>query len=240
MKTIRDSFENRVIGGVLYHMDMKNEFKKEKQRKLTPAEERRMERLDDISADLQGKGFRKVERTVGIVKANLIAGFIGVPAFILGYVLFSLVNPQNTIVSSMKSSTPLVHLLFWGIFVILIAVHEGIHGITWGLFAKGGIKDIEFGFMKEYMTPYCTCKTVLTKKAYIWGAMMPLIVLGIVPSVVGIMVGSRFLLNMGILMIISAGGDILLTYELVKYKSEAKEKYIYDHPTQAGCVVFEK
>ena len=41
-------------------------------------------------------------------------------------------------------------------------------------------------------------------------------------------------------MILGAAGDILIVIELLRYRSNAAEKLIYDHPTQAGCVVFER
>ena len=69
---------------------------------------------------------------------------------------------------------------------------------------------------------------------------MPLIILGIIPSIVGICIGSLKVLIFGIVMIISAGGDILLVVQILRYKSQAKEVLYVDHPTQAGGVVFER
>ena len=59
-----------------------------------------------------------------------------------------------------------------------MAIHEGIHGLTWGLLSPDGFSTIEFGLIKEYMTPYCYCGTPLTRGQYILGSMMPTLVLG--------------------------------------------------------------
>lgn len=40
------------------------------------------------------------------------------------------------------------------------------------------------------LTPYCHCDVPLSKRAYIAGALMPLIVLGILPGIVGVVIGS--------------------------------------------------
>jgi hypothetical protein len=94
--------------------------------------------------------------------------------------------------------------------------------------------------MKEYLTPYCTCKCPLTKGKYIIGALMPLLILGLLPMAVGIGIGSFFWLLLGIIMTVSAGGDIMIVMMIMKYKSQAEDILYLDHPTQAGGVLFEK
>ena len=121
-----------------------------------------------------------------------------------------------------------------------IIILEGIHGLTWSFFAPGGFKDIEFGFMKQYLTPYCTCGTPLGKGPYIAGALMPLAVLGIVPWIVSLLCGSTLLLYLSLVMILAAGGDMLIVAELLRHRSDAEEQLVCDHPTQAGCVLFER
>nr|MCR4884220.1 hypothetical protein [Clostridiales bacterium] len=64
--------------------------------------------------------------------------------------------------------------------------------------------------------------------------------LGIVPMLVGILIGSWLITLLGIVMADAAAGDILIVWNLLKYRSEAKEIVYMDHPTQAGGVVFEK
>ena len=53
--------------------------------------------------------------------------------------------------------------MFLIVFMILIVVHELIHGFTWGMFAQSKLKAISFGFIWQYLTPYCTCKEPLKK-----------------------------------------------------------------------------
>jgi hypothetical protein len=133
-------------------------------------------------------------------------------------------------------------LLLVVLILVLIVVHELIHGITWSMFTERHFKDIEFGFMKEYFTPYCTCLVPLSKKHYILGALMPGLLLGFIPTALGILLGSSLLFWIGIVMLLSAGGDLMIVMKLLAFKkqNDSTEVLIYDHPTQAGSVIFEK
>lgn len=122
-------------------------------------------------------------------------------------------------------------------FLIGVVVHELLHGITWACYAKGGWKSISFGVMWKMLTPYCHCNEPMSVKAYLAGALMPLLVLGIIPAVVSLIVGSIPLLAWGILFIAAASGDIWMSWLLTK---EDPESTILDHPTEAGFYVFDK
>ena len=90
------------------------------------------------------------------------------------------------------------------------------------------------------LTPYCTCASPLPKWSYIMGAMTPLFVLGVVPYMIGLFSGNLYVLFMAVVMILGAGGDIMLVIRLLRFRSESSEVLVYDHPTEAGSVVFEK
>lgn len=208
----------------------------EKNRKLSKTEKKRLENFEIKKAALEEEGFKSYELTVGIVKANVFAILMGIPISVIMVVLFFLVNKDN-IRFDIEITGPFIFLV---VYFILVVVHELIHGITWAIFSKNHFKDIEFGFMKEYLTPYCACLEPMGKKHYLIGGLMPLIVLGIIPSVIAICINSLGLLLMGALMIFSAGGDIMISGKIMSYKSQAKNIIYFDHPTQAGLYVFEK
>lgn len=210
---------------------------KEKNRKLSAKEQRRLNVFEETCERLSQEGYKKTDLTIGIVKANLFVFLLAIPVIAIGVLLFAWRNPISLLMPTSQGS-----LLFIVLFVVLIVVHELIHGLTWSVYAEHHFKDIEFGFMKELLTPYCTCTTPLPKKHYILGALMPCIVLGIIPTAIGILIGSSLLFWIGIVMILSAGGDIMIVWKVMKFKGqdESKEILIYDHPTQAGSVIFEK
>ena len=206
-------------------------MKEEKDRKLSAKEQKRLGVFEETCERLSREGYKKTDLTIGIVKANLFVFLLAIPIVAIGVLLFAWRNPI-----SLLTPTPHGSLLFIVLFFVLIVAHELIHGLTWSIYAEHHFKDIEFGFMKEYLTPYCL------KSHYIMGALMPCIVLGILPTAIGILLGSHLLFWIGIVMILSAGGDIMIVWKVLTFKKQdlSKEILIYDHPTQAGSVIFEK
>ncbi|HYG01184.1 MAG TPA: DUF3267 domain-containing protein [Chryseosolibacter sp.] len=116
-----------------------------------------------------------------------------------------------------------------------IIAHELIHGITFALFAREGFRSIRFGILMKSMTPYCHCKEPLTATQYRISTIMPAIVLGIIPALIGIYNGSAGLLLFGLFFTIAAGGDFLILYLLRKQPTNV---LIQDHPEKIGCFVF--
>lgn len=212
-------------------------MKEEKNRKLSAKEQRRLNVFEETCERLSEEGYKKTDLTISIVKGNLFVFLLAIPVVAIGMLLFAWKNPI-----SLLSPTPQRSLLFIVLFIVLIVAHELIHGLTWSLYAEHHFKDIEFGFMKEYLTPYCTCTTPLMKSHYIMGTLMPCIILGILPTAIGILLGSSLFFWIGIIMILSAGGDIMIVWKVLAFKKqdESEVVLIYDHPTQAGSVIFEK
>ena len=212
-----------------------NQDKREKSRKLSPAEERRLRAFEALAESMGARGYRRVELTVGIVKANVFAVVLLIPLLIVGIGLFLLINR-----GAGRGFAGINPILFFVLLFALIVIHELIHGLSWAIFAEHHWKDIEFGFMKQYLTPYCTCGVPLSKGQYIFGALMPLVLLGLIPMLVGILTGSLQTLLMGIIMADAAAGDILIVWKILRYRSGAESIVYIDHPTQAGGVIFEK
>ena len=209
----------------------------EKNRKLSEKEQKRLSVFEATCERLLGQGYKMTNLTIGIVKANVVVLLLAIPVLALGVLLFVWKNPI-----SLLTPTPQGSILFIVLFAALIVVHELIHGLTWSLYSEHHFKDIEFGFMKEFLTPYCTCKVPLSKGHYILGALMPCIVLGILPTALGILLGSHLLFWIGMVMILSAGGDVMIVVKVLAHRrgDGSNEVLVYDHPTQAGSMIFEK
>lgn len=86
------------------------------------------------------------------------------------------------------------------------------------------------------LTPYCHCKEPLKVKHYIAGALMPAIILGIIPSLISILTGNTLLLFTGIFTVVAAG-DFMIVQLLYK---EDMNDYVEDHPSEAGCYIYRK
>ncbi len=208
---------------------------REKARELSPAEQVRLARFEALSEEMEQKGYRRTELTISIVRANVFALLLVIPLAGLGFWLFWLKNRAFRI-----GHAPGATLVFFLVFAALVVIHELIHGASWALFTGSGFREIEFGVMKQYLTPYCTCGVPLSRGQYVFGALMPLVLLGLIPMAAGILLGSMRVLLMGILMADAAAGDILIVWKILRYRSPAEHVTYIDHPTQGGGVIFEK
>jgi hypothetical protein len=212
-----------------------NRDKAEKERQLTPAEKRRVEHFRAVTEEMISRGYRENDLTVSLVKANVVIMIAAIPVTILVIMLYVHFNgaPQIEVSSGFGEI-----ILFFAVFFALIIIHELIHGIVWAVFSEDHFRDIEFGVILKYGAAYCTCRRPLKKYQYIIGGIMPLIVLGIVPVIYGITAGSFFITFMGLFMTLCAGGDVMILLQILMFRTDARDVVIYDHPVQAGCVVF--
>lgn len=208
-------------------------MKKDEKRVLSEEEQKRLARFEQTAQELTKQGYTRHDLTIGMGKASWIAIFLLIPLFIAGYGLYYLVHHKIEM-TGFNGATFLI------VFLLLTVVHELIHGISWSIFTPNHFKDIAFGIMMPYLSPYCTCMAPLTKPRHLFGTVMPLILLGIVPAVIGIAAGIPMVLLMGLLMIDIATGDILIILKILTYKTSAKDVVYMDHPTDAGGVIFER
>lgn len=208
-------------------------MKKDEKRVLSEEEQKRLTRFEQTAQELTKQGYTRHDLTIGMGKASWIAIFLLIPLFIAGYGLYYLVHHKIEMTGFNGAA-------FLIVFLLLTVVHELIHGISWSIFTPNHFKDIAFGIMMPYLSPYCTCMAPLTKPRHIFGTVMPLILLGIVPTVIGIAAGIPMALLMGLLMIDIATGDILIIRKILAYKTSAADVVYMDHPTDAGGVIFER
>ncbi len=205
-----------------------------KERVLTEKEQKRLEKFNEVSASMEAEGYKKTELTINILKANIFSIVLLIVVAIISIVPFVL--RYDDIFSGMSS---LGTISFFLVFLALIVVHELIHGIGWAISTKT-FSVIDFGIMRDSLTPYCTCSQPLSKGQYILGAILPLVTLGIIPLIVGYLVGSFYTMIMGVIMTSSAAGDILIIRKILGYRSNAEDIVYMDHPTEAGGVIFER
>lgn len=177
----------------------------------------------------QVPGYAAEKMTINLVKANVFAGLLLIPLLAL-FIPFFLLWGRMCNVSG-------------GLWILAIAcvvgivVHELIHGLAWKWVSHCSWKDISFGILKKMYTPYCHCEKPLLVRHYKVGALAPLVVLGVIPTILAFCFGWYGALLFGILFIDMAGGDIMIVW---KIRHESPSSLVYDHPSDAGCFVFRK
>ena len=207
------------------------------ERKLTPAEQKRKEQFALVCEEMERQGYRKTDLTIGVVKANLLALIVMLPFAVLsGAVVLSRVS----FLSMAELMSPFDFLLFLLVMLLLTAVHEGIHALTWAMFGKDYWKSIRFGVIWKALTPYCTCLRPAKRGQYILGAAMPTLVLGIGLTAAAALTGVFWVFILAIAMIFGGGGDFTIILKILLHRQRGKEAVYYDHPYECGVVVFEK
>ena len=186
--------------------------------------------------------YKKDELTVDLMWANVFGLIILIPTFLVYSLPYYFLWKQELIAdfkNIISNASPLnmiiTALIVFATIILGIIFHELIHGLVFAKFAKGGFKSIKFGIFWKMLTPYCHCKEALKVKHYILGAVMPAIILGIIPAIAAIAIGNFWLLIFGIFFTHAACGDFLIINLLRK---EDPESFVQDHPSEAGCYIF--
>ena len=127
----------------------------------------------------------------------------------------------------------------WSSFlpVILIGVpmHELIHGLTWVWLGKISFGELHFGV--RALTPYTQCKVPIPVQAYRIGALMPALLLGLLPYGIGLIGGKGWFTSFGLVFTFAAGGDLLVLWTL---RGVSGKGWVEDHPSRVGCYVMEE
>jgi hypothetical protein len=180
------------------------------------------------------------EITLGIVEANVYSLILFLPFLIVfagGYVLLWYPKILEWSIKSCLGENILQVVLTPVIIVLGIVAHELIHGLVWGLWNRKGFRAIKFGVIWSMLTPYCHCEVPLKINAYRWGALMPGIVLGFLPSIYSLFSGDFGALLFGLFFTLAAGGDFLMIWVLRKVKNHT---LVQDHPSKLGCYLIEE
>ena len=180
--------------------------------------------------------FVKEKKTIDLQKANgeaikylvLFMLIFGIAFYFIWGFALPKVNSEYLI---LKALSPLIILLFG------IVAHELIHGVFFALFTSNGIRSIKFGILSKTLTPYCHCREPLKIKKYIIALLAPLLILGIILSILIIITGNGFLLIFGVFFSAAAAGDLMIYFLIRK---ENPEDYVQDYPSEAGYSIFRK
>ncbi|CAN5766791.1 hypothetical protein BH23ACT11_BH23ACT11_14090 [soil metagenome] len=127
-------------------------------------------------------------------------------------------------------------LVALGLVVVGVLVHEALHGLSAAYFSGKPLETIKFGFQLKTLTPYAHIREPILARAYRLGTAAPGVVLGLVPSVIGLISGSGSAMLFGLFFTFAAGGDALILWLIRGVRGDT---LVEDHPTNAGCYVYE-
>ena len=217
----------------------------EKERKRTRAGRIRKERFesyfDKLCEAMEQRGYQKHDVTGGMI-TEIVVIVIIIFLFSAAYLYLIFTDSLYDLYAAFYENRPFVSLVIFAISIFLLAaLHEGICGFVWALFAEKRRKAIFFGVMWKMITPYCICCEPLKKRQYIIGKAMPTLILcpGFIIAIAVTGSEAVFYLFM-ITMIVTGIGDLRNIWQALAYRSDSKEKVYLDHPYDRGIVVFER
>lgn len=183
--------------------------------------------------------FEKEKREINLYKLQSFAIRFYIVVAIIFTILFFLFFDKYEIRTlfhkAIHSNVFITFLKFIVGMALGIALHEIVHGIFFAIFAKKSFYSVKFGILyKPVFAFYCHCKEPLKRKQYMIAAIMPLILIGILPSIYGFYNKNLLLIVIGFILTLGALGDVFMFKLLMK---ENKDIFILDHPSEIGYYI---
>ena len=176
------------------------------------------------------------DRSVSIPLANVLAGAFALvlaPPMVLLYGRVA----QESILTVLDGDPG------WGTITAVIAgilggtyLHELIHATSFRRIGRASKAAVGIGVHWKVLTPYAWCKEPISAAAYRWAAVLPGIILGVIPFLVSLIVTEAWLAAWGIFFTLSASGDFLVLWLI---RDLAPATWIIDHPSRCGCAIVE-
>lgn len=141
------------------------------------------------------------------------------------------VQPLLDVVSDFRN-----WLLFIPIFFLGILLHEGLHGWAWAVLGRVGWKGIRFGVKWKALMPYTQCLSPIKVWPYRVGLILPSVVTGLVPAILGLVWGLAWLTLAGAYFLGVAVGDLMILWVTRSVPAHMK---VLDHPERAGFFILE-
>jgi hypothetical protein len=162
------------------------------------------------------------------------------PAFVLSFLLLIVPAIPYLLIWGFPESWAFgigeILLVFLGLAVLVVA-HEATHAIGWIVFGGVPVSGISFGVDKKTLSPYAHANVPMQANGYRIGAVLPLIVTGILPTIIGTIIGHGWGTFLGVFMIMGAVGDLLVLWAIRTLPADAR---VLDHPHNAGCYVLDE
>ena len=157
---------------------------------------------------------------------NILSIVLFAVLVLITYFILKNIN-LNITINSFEYSLTLILIIPYFMF------HEVLHSV--GYVVNGAkFKNITYGMHLEKGILCCSCKQTIEKRTILWSLVYPLIFIGIVTYIIGIMCRSKILIMLSIANISGCIGDIIMFIDFLKL---GKFKFFeYDNPMAFGII----
>lgn len=160
------------------------------------------------------------------IPLNIISIFIFFILILITYLLYKISNYKFNI-NDLDFQITFILLMPYFIF------HEVLHSIGY-VFNGANFKNITYGMHLEKSILCCSCKETIRKKTVLWSLVYPLLFIGIITYIIGIIFNNRILIFLSIANITGCSGDIIMFYHFLKIKK--LQFFEYDNPMAFGII----
>lgn len=139
-----------------------------------------------------------------------ILNILAIVLFILiGGIVFLIERHDNYVLKM-----PVTIFFIW-MFLWLI-IHELLHEIGFAIFKEVQKENITFGMFLEKGVFYCMCKQNIGKKVILTSLLFPIMIIGVITLIIGMIWNHYELVFLSILNIVSSIGDIVMIIYFLK------------------------
>lgn len=161
-------------------------------------------------------------------QVKTMAGIASVSLVIIGNFVYSVVWERV----SFTITGPGV-FMFFGLLLLGGLIHEIVHVLGFLFLTDATKEDIRMG-LSNYM-PFVHCKRPVRLQGFRWAILLPTILVGFMPLIIGIKIQSLMVTNLSCLLTAGGMGDVIGFIYLVRFPGNA---LVYDYPDELGCDVY--
>lgn len=157
---------------------------------------------------------------------NIISIIIFIILVVITYLLYKLLD-YKFYINDLDYQITFILLMPYFIF------HEILHSIGY-VINGANFKNITYGMHLEKGILSCSCKQSIKKRTILWSLIYPLLFIGIITYIIGIILNNKILMFLSIANITGCSGDIIMFYHFLKIKK--LQFFEYDNPLAFGII----
>ncbi len=158
---------------------------------------------------------------------NVVAGLLTVPLCVVGIVLAHLL-PHHIEVAPWHLAALLVAI------ILVIPVHEALHGLGLRLFSRVSRREMRFGLFPGSLIFYCHCSVPISIAAYRRMALLPLWTMGGIMLVALVVFPADWVGLLAGVVWAASTGDVWIVAKLRRFPQEV---LVQDASGEIGCDV---
>lgn len=177
----------------------------------------------------------KKDLSVSMARANVVGPLLILPPLLALSLAYVLIWGMDVVVDASLWELAAFYAVALVILIVGVVAHELLHGFSFVLIGKQPLENVKLlGFQWKTLTPYSSCRVPVRARVYRWAVAMPGLVLGLAPSLLGIITGNGWVMLFGLFFLFAAAGDALILWLI---RGVGSDELVEDHPERAGCYV---